>query len=419
MENDIRLGTPTAVFGVTEAHKYLISCLPQYKILYITADGVSADKAHASISALSGRKCVLLPAKDEVILYKDALSKDALFRRLTAVSEISNGADIVVCDIEAVMQLFPADAETLNFTAGEETDFTSVPAKLVEMGYTREYSVESKGSFAVRGDILDIYPINCENPVRIDFFGDAVERIRPYDSVSGERLDEVSTVSVISATDARFNKKDVDNIKAQISKSLKSCADSASYKRAKAICDDLITKLEGGAPFAGASFVLPLISGTRTIFDLLDKNTLIIFDECKLINDRLNGVYKEHIERVRELKKGGEAFDFSAGQLLSPQTLTENFSKYRSMAVQTFTSGTQFFKPLRTYNFTSSPAPSYLNAMPQLITDVKNWLSNGYRILIYTGGIQRSEKLSEILGDEYLPVYPLPDRYSSAVCQPS
>ena len=254
------------------------------------------------------------------------------------------------------------------------------------------------------------YPINCENPVRIDFFGDAVERIRPYDSVSGERLDEVSSVSVISATDARFNKKDVDNIKAQISKSLKSCADSASYKRAKAICDDLITKLEGGAPFAGASFVLPLISGTRTIFDLLDKNTLIIFDECKLINDRLNGVYKEHIERVRELKKGGEAFDFSAGQLLSPQTLTENFSKYRSMAVQTFTSGTQFFKPLRTYNFTSSPAPSYLNAMPQLITDVKNWLSNGYRILIYTGGIQRSEKLSEILGDEYLPVYPLPDR---------
>ena len=220
----------------------------------------------------------------------------------------------------------------------------------------------------------------------------------------------MSSVSVISATDARFNKKDVDNIKAQISKSLKSCADSASYKRAKAICDDLITKLEGGAPFAGASFVLPLISGTRTIFDLLDKNTLIIFDECKLINDRLNGVYKEHIERVRELKKGGEAFDFSAGQLLSPQTLTENFSKYRSMAVQTFTSGTQFFKPLRTYNFTSSPAPSYLNAMPQLITDVKNWLSNGYRILIYTGGIQRSEKLSEILGDEYLPVYPLPDR---------
>lgn len=410
MENDIRLGTPTAVFGVTEAHKYLISCLPQYKILYITADGVSADKAHASISALSGRKCVLLPAKDEVILYKDALSKDALFRRLTAVSEISNGADIVVCDIEAVMQLFPADAESLNFTAGEETDFVSVPAKLVEMGYTREYSVESKGSFAVRGDILDIYPINCENPVRIDFFGDAVERIRPYDSVSGERLDEVSTVSVISATDARFNKKDVDNIKAQISKSLKSCADSASYKRAKAICDDLITKLEGGAPFAGASFVLPLISGTRTIFDLLDKNTLIIFDECKLINDRLNGVYKEHNERVRELKKGGEAFDFSSGQLLSPQTLTENFGKYRSMAVQTFTSNTQFFKPLRTYNFTSSPAPSYLNAMPQLITDVKNWLSNGYRILIYTGGIQRSEKLSEILGDEYLPVYPLPDR---------
>ncbi|MDE6104172.1 MAG: transcription-repair coupling factor, partial [Clostridia bacterium] len=285
----------------------------------------------------------------------------------------------------------------------------SLPQKLVQMGYTREYSVESKGAFAVRGDILDVFPVNCENPVRIDFFGDTVERIRPYDSVSGERLEPVESVSIITATDAAYTKKDIQTVKAEVSKCLKTCTDSAAFRRAKAISEELFIKLDSCAPFAGASFVMPLLSLSRTIFGLLDKDTRIIFDECKLINDAMTGLYGEHTERVRELVKGGEAFSFSINQLVPPEMLCEGFKNHRCIALQTFTSSTQFFKPLKTYNFNSSPAPSYLNAMPQLVTDLKNWLSNGYRILIFTGGIQRTERLCEILSDEYLPVYPVPD----------
>ncbi len=408
--NELRLGTPTAVFGVSDAHKYLLACLSEYKVLYIAADAISAGKAYASVSALSGKNCVLLPAKDEVILYKDALSKDALYRRLSAVDGMLNGADITVCDAEALMQLFPSSTDRISLKTGGEYDYSSLPKKLVQMGYTREYSVESKGAFAVRGDILDVYPVNCDNPVRIDFFGDTVERIRPYDSVSGERLEEVGSVDIICATDAVYRADEVKNLKIKLSESLKNCPDSASFKRAKSIADDIISKLETGAPFAGASFVLPLLENSCTVFDLLGKDTLVIFDECKLINDRINGIYKEHTERVRELKKGGEAFDFSVSQLVPPEYLMEKFKNFRALAVQTFTSGTQFFRPLKTFNFNSTPAPSYLNAMPQLVTDVKNWLSNGYRILVFTGGLQRTERLAEILNDEYFPLYPVPDR---------
>ena len=102
-------------------------------------------------------------------------------------------------------------------TVDDEYDYRSLPQKLVSMGYTREYSVESKGAFAVRGDILDVYPVNSENPVRIDFFGDTVERIRPYDQVSGERLEEINEISIISATDVCYTEQDVKNIKSEIS----------------------------------------------------------------------------------------------------------------------------------------------------------------------------------------------------------
>ena len=85
LENDIRLGTPTAAFGLFDSHKYLLASLPQQKVIYLTADGIAAQNAYNSISVLSGKKCALLTAKDEVILYKDALSKDALYRRISAI----------------------------------------------------------------------------------------------------------------------------------------------------------------------------------------------------------------------------------------------------------------------------------------------------------------------------------------------
>ena len=410
LQNDIRLGTPTAVFGVSDAHKYFIASLSEYKTLYITSDSVLANKAYESISALSGKKCVLLPSKDEVVLYKDALSKDALYRRLTAIHEILSGAEIIVCNIEAVMQLFPCNLPFIDFVVGDEYNYQTLPQKLVAMGYSRMYSAESKGTFAVRGDILDIFPVNCDNPVRVDFFGDTVEKIRPYDAVSGERLKETDRVSVVGATDAVFTAEDSGAVKNALREYLKKCPDSVSYKRASAIVDEVNLKLEAGVPFAGCSFIMPLLKGTCTLFDLLDGNTQIIFDECKLINDMLNGIYKEHAERVRELIKGGEALEFSLNQIISPQTVIEKLKSYRSLAVQTFTSSTQFFQPLRTYNLKSTPSPSYLNAIPQLVIDLKHWLSNGYRILIFTGNIQRSEKLIEALTDEYLPIYHVPDR---------
>ena len=410
LENELRLGTPMAVFGVSDVHKYLIASLFENKVLYLTADAVSAGRAYSAISAFSGKKCALIPAKDDVVLYKDALSKDALFRRLSAIYSLADGAEVIVCDAESAMQLFPARLPSVRLTVGGDCDYSVLPQQLISMGYTREYSVESKGAFAVRGDILDVYPVNCSNPVRIDFFGDTVEKIRPYDGVTGERLEEVCSVTIVSATDAPYTESDVRRIKAELSDGLKRCADNTAFKRAKAIAEEIVTKLEGGAPFAGTSFVMPLLAGSCTLFDIIGKDALIIFDECKLIGDRINGIFKEHTERIRELKKGGEAFDFSLKQLLSPEEIFASFNKFKNLAVQTFTSSTQFFRPLKTFNFSSTPAPSYLNAVPQLIADIKNWLFNDYRILIFTGGIQRTEKLNGILSDEYIPLYPVPVR---------
>ena len=410
LQNDVRLGTPTAVFGVSDSQKYLTAGLFEGVTLYIAPDHIAADKAYESISTLSGRKCARLTAKDDVLLYKDALSRDALFRRLVALHAVFCGAEVIVCDVEAALQLVPEEVPFIVFRKGSEVDFSSLPAKLVGMGYTREYAVENAGSFAVRGDIVDIWPVGEENPVRIDFFGDDVERIRPYDRVSGERLDDVEEVTAIAATDCMISEGDVSVVRAALADGLKQCPDKRAYDRSRAIADEIESKLQSGAPFAGASYLMPLLGSSRTIFDLLPPDSLVVLDECKTIADRLAAVCKEHSERFKNLREGGEVFAFSAGQLIGEQDFIARIGRFRNLALQTFTSSTQFFRPLRTYNLRSTPTPSYLNSVPALIEDVKNWRAGGYRVLIFTGSVRRLEKLADALDSACISADPLPDR---------
>lgn len=410
LQEDIRLGTPTAAFGLSDTHKYLIASLTEGSMLYIAPDALTAQRAYAAVSTFSGKRCTLLTAKDDVILYKDALSKDAVFRRISAVYEVLCHAEYIICDPLAAMQLVPSRIPSLNLKVGGDYDFTQILELLISYGYTREYSVDAKGSFAVRGDILDVFPINSENPLRVDFFGDEVERIRYYDGTTGERLNETDCIEIVAATDVFFTEADAQRIKTELSKEIKKCADVKSYERARAICGDINEKLDSGIPFAGASFVMPLLESSRTLFDIIPADTLVILDECKAINDAICGYYREHTERLTELQKGGEALSFSKEQLISDVGFFAGLEKFRRLSLQTFLQSTMFFRPLKTYNFHSTPSPSYMNSLPRLFEDMKNWLAGGYRVVVFTGDAGRTGKLCDSIIQNYLPVYELTDK---------
>ena len=98
----------------------------------------------------------MIAAKDEVLLYRKALSKDSLFRRLAGIDALKKGVPFVAAEIDAIVQLFPRSLPSLRLAEGEDEDFSLLPSKLASMGYTRSFEVESKGVFALRGYILDI-----------------------------------------------------------------------------------------------------------------------------------------------------------------------------------------------------------------------------------------------------------------------
>ncbi len=404
---ELRRGTPTAVFGVSDSLKYLLAGLTPFPVVYVTADGVSAKKAAENIAALSGKRVATISAKDEVLLYRKALSKDALFRRLDGIHALQTGCPVVTAEIDALIQLFPKSLPSITLKEGEEYDFLSLPTKLVSMGYTRNFEVESRGVFALRGDILDIYPVNG-NPVRIDFFGDTVEKIKPYDIVTGDRLAGVQEVKILSATDVLLQEGDGENIRLALEKGCRECKNSSAYARATSIADEILS-----AEQKDSAFLLPLLKNSTDFFSVLPENTVLVFDESKNLWDKFNALYKEHEERLNRLLDGGEAFAFSRGQFISKELFLEKLSCVRRVAMQTFTGNPFFFQPLKIFNFSVTPTAKYLNGIPALVTDILNWKRGGYRVLLYCGDDARAVKMSEQLAESYITTTKLPDTMSA------
>ena len=124
--------------------------------------------------------------------------EDAAGRRLMAAKALKAGK-LAVVGIEALAGGMPPqlpDEWPLRLRTGFELDLEETVALLVEGGYSREFSVEGWGRFAVRGGILDVFPSTLERPVRVELSGDTVESIREFNVVTQRSSGLLETVDV-------------------------------------------------------------------------------------------------------------------------------------------------------------------------------------------------------------------------------
>ena len=241
---NIRQGIPSAVFGVCDSFKnFLISILDE-KVLYIVKDAMTARLAIDEINELSGKKAIYLPPKDEILLMNKAFSKDNVYARIRALLQIQS-SDVIITTAEALMQTAPTKLYDITLTKDQDISQSDLISNLVMMGYDRVDTVISQGTFSVRGDIIDVFPINQENPIRIDFFGDSVEAIKNYNAESRQNLGYVDKVSIIQAVEFVFNNDNFNDFKQILREELEN-SNKEQKRRRREIFDDLLVAMEIG-----------------------------------------------------------------------------------------------------------------------------------------------------------------------------
>ncbi|HKL49473.1 MAG TPA: transcription-repair coupling factor, partial [Desulfuromonadales bacterium] len=163
----------------------------------LTADQAQARRLFKDLQFFAaGRERVFFFPQWEVAPYEPLSPHPEIeATRLATLTALHQGrADAVVMPVRALLQkVIPREVlSTLSerLLLEEEYERRSLTQRLLDLGYHPVPLVEDRGTFSFRGDILDIYPPTLPQPVRIDFFGDFIERIRPFDPASQRSRDE-------------------------------------------------------------------------------------------------------------------------------------------------------------------------------------------------------------------------------------
>jgi transcription-repair coupling factor (superfamily II helicase) len=111
---------------------------------------------------------------------------------------------VVVASVRAAIQrVSPSPTDPVVLSVGDEVDFDSLVNRLAEAGYDRTDRVETRGEFAVRGGIIDLYPAQGREPVRIDFWGDRVEEITTVSVTTQRSAEKLPLVTAFPAREVR------------------------------------------------------------------------------------------------------------------------------------------------------------------------------------------------------------------------
>ncbi|MBP9841696.1 MAG: transcription-repair coupling factor [Simkaniaceae bacterium] len=141
----------------------------------------------------------LFPAWETLPEESIAPSPDIVGRRLEILHALAEHQkpQIILTSLQGALQGVPGKkTEWFLFKVGDSAPFSSIPELLTELGYKRRAVAADKGDFAIRGGIIDVFPLSAFDPVRIDFFDDVIDSIRTYDPVSQKSTGKVASIFI-------------------------------------------------------------------------------------------------------------------------------------------------------------------------------------------------------------------------------
>ena len=196
------------VSGCIEAQKsHLMYCVgePYRKKLIITYSDLRAKEIYENYRFFD-RKVLLYPARDLMFYSADIRSHQIGQQRMAVLRELLEEEQVTVITtlpgcMEHVLPLSGIREHVLEFAQDSELSLEKLSGQLVEMGYEKTAQVDAPGQFAIRGGIVDIFPLTEENPVRIELWGDEIDSIRSFDAQSQRSIENLESVRVYPASE--------------------------------------------------------------------------------------------------------------------------------------------------------------------------------------------------------------------------
>ncbi|OJU81787.1 MAG: transcription-repair coupling factor [Chlamydia sp. 32-24] len=195
--------------GLWNSTKALVLSLAQKvtgkNILILTGASVEELRLFNDFPYFFERTIIDFPAWETLPSEKIAPSPDVVGERYTALKNLLNahGSTIILSSVQAILQKLipPSKFSTsyLSLQTGQTHSFETLVKKLQEMGYQKKSVASDKGEMALRGGIIDIFPVSSPDPFRIEFWGDEIESIRTFDPIGQKSIQVCKECDITAA----------------------------------------------------------------------------------------------------------------------------------------------------------------------------------------------------------------------------
>ncbi len=306
-------------------------------------------------------KTRLYPAKDLLFYQADVKSNLLDRQRVSGLNALIRQKKVaLVLPATALMDLIITreafESQSLYFEPEKEMDLKAIQKELVMIGYTWESAVSAPGQYAVRGDILDIWSLTDERPVRIEFFGDEVDSIRSFDPETQRSVKALKVMEVVPANDHVVE-------------------ETAS--------------------------LLDWFKADKTQFILIEPNRIAA---------ALRATEEEFKESIQNRIEQGTYDPENTPKIRDAESVLAALSRFNCVALSSLGIQKKAFEVKESFGTSAQAVNAYNNSFEVLVHDLQRYQKKGYRVILLSASASRAQRMAEDLQRENVNAFFSEDR---------
>ena len=364
-------------------------------------------------------------AKTDTYIEKDASINDEIDElRHSATASLLNHKDVIVVAsvscIYGIGEIEDYANNMITIKVGEKIERDNLLEKLVDMLYERNNLDFKRGTFRVNGDIVEIVPISQHNKgIRIEFFGDEIERISEFDIVTGANIISKKSISIFPASHFVTSKeklsKAITNIRIELEEQLQKFKSENKLLEAQRLEERTNYDLEmleetgfcrGVENYSRQLYLKQAGDTPTTLIDFFKKDFLLMVDESHVTIPQVRGMYNGDRARKEALVEYG--FRLPSALDNRPLMFPEFESKLNNVIYVSATPGDYEIEKSKGHVVEQLIRPTGLldpqievhptkNQIDDLLEQIHNCMNKNFRVLVTTLTIRMAEELTQYL----------------------
>ena len=362
---------------------------------------------------------VYYPAKDFIFYSADIHGNLIVKERIRALKRLFSGEDLtIITTIDGCMdKLLPPSVFKEHILTVHNTDTIDAEqliSHLTELGYERMGQVEGPGEFAVRGGIIDIYPLTEDTPVRLELWDDEVDSIRSFDLESQRSVEQLEQIVIYPAAEILLSEerlllglKKIEAEKKKCVQVLRSQMKTEEAHRLSVAVEEFLEQVQTlKSSVALDSYLGYFYEETVCLLDYLPLKECVVFlDEPARSAEKAETLEMEFRDSMSHRLEKGYILPGQADVLWSTKQIFARLKKNILLLLAALEQKQHYIDVDYTCYLNTQNMNPYNNSFELLTKDLARWKKNGYRVVLLTNSRTRGARLADDLRGFELSAY--------------